>query len=351
VKCLSNAQLFDEFRARTKTRRRFLVDDVPLYFLVPPGEPFDVSVMATVERYSPAELVEAGARHGIDWTAVALWLTEARRKDRRINHCSEQLRLLAVEAVAGAITIRTGRCNYFDYLTSEMAANLSFHLPAIDSRELLEGPAWRLRELDLDDLHAAGRRYSMAFSVCTVVTTSDGFLVLQRRRSSVTSAKGGVAATATGSVLWEDIPLRSRVTQCVSERPSAPWPLLRSVFRELREETGLTEADLLEPAVAPFMAAAFNLRYGRDLNWYCHLKIRLSAVEVARRFWGTDGDHPGPSHRWEVGHLLFIPVDKVRQDGTFDEPFSGVLGDARHLRGALYALAYLRHSKDVAEGH
>jgi hypothetical protein len=107
------------------------------------------------------------------------------------------------------------------------------------------------------------------------------------------------------------------------------------------------------PNDTPFVAAAFNLRYGRDLNFYCHLTSRLSRDEIARRFvlrrrpldWLTGAYRD----RWEVAHLVFVPVEAIGADGVPNLELNEMLGDSRHVRGALHAFGVSGRRTHVLE--
>lgn len=68
--------------------------------------------------------------------------------------------------------------------------------------------------------------------------------------------------------------------------------LARTALRELNEEVRLKLADLhrsdrqmdgVPPFDRPFIAAAYNLRYGRDLNFYCCYRTKLTTDQIAGR--------------------------------------------------------------------
>jgi hypothetical protein len=87
------------------------------------------------------------------------------------------------------------------------------------------------------------------------------------------------------------------------------------------------------PFKRPFIAAASNLRYGRDLNFYCCFRTHLRAEDIGvQRRKARD--------RWEVANLVFLRRNCVSVRAIR----SGQLGRnlskrARHLVGALYAWA------------
>jgi hypothetical protein len=67
------------------------------------------------------------------------------------------------------------------------------------------------------------------------------------------------------------------------------WELPKAALREVREEIGLEEQffvqtdggeDSVPPFKRPFIAAAYNLRYRRDLNFYCCLRTHLRAEDI-----------------------------------------------------------------------
>jgi hypothetical protein len=105
--------------------------------------------------------------------------------------------------------------------------------------------------------------------------------------------------------------------------------------RELREETGIPKNLLHYPESGPFIAAAFNLRYGRDLNFYALMMTEMRSYEI-----GQFRTKKPAKDRWEVDRLEFLHRDLV----TLPKIKSGELerrlpGRSRHLMGALYAWA------------
>jgi len=222
-------------------------------------------------------------------------------------------------------------------------------------REFFEGDPWRERRLELHRVRAASARYSLIVSVAVIVTTVEGFLVLQRRSHLVQAAVGGIAASATGTVRWRDLEVHRPVGQGARRRIDLTvrsGSLRRAVFRQLREEIALSRDDFEEDP-APFLAAAFNLRYGRDLSFYCHLASRLTRAEVSKRFAMRRGLRARlkgvGKDRWEAAHLVFVPVEEIAADGSPSPFLSSILGDSRHVRGALYAFAMSERRDTVLE--
>jgi 8-oxo-dGTP pyrophosphatase MutT (NUDIX family) len=158
-----------------------------------------------------------------------------------------------------------------------------------------------------------------------LVLSEDGFLILQRRSNRVLSGAGGLAASASGFTKWKNDFQRQYISDGVSLRFAAT--------RELEEEIGISEFDLY-PESRPFLGAAFNLRYGRDLNFYACFRTKCRIDQVSRKL-------KDAKDAWELSSLVPVPLTAVKNDGTLDGcGFEAMtLQCNRHLRGALLSLA------------
>jgi 8-oxo-dGTP pyrophosphatase MutT (NUDIX family) len=395
---LTNREICEVYRKRTATStgRRFRLnqpvgrtkytplDGTPICFVIPPRPQryFDVLLTPDAGLSWPGEELAHAAGGAtsqreaslqpFDWEGYRRWREYTKQREYHGLLRPDTLGLRVTQLIdlprttGDAVLIQGAPQRYTGYLVSEQSVSLQIpgQLPYL--REFFEGPAWTTRSIDLTMSGLASTRYSMFSSVSTLVTTSDGFLVLQRRSAHVQSARGGIACSSGGAIEWRDVrPNWNRSlgqflrvsTALEGRQPVAHNSLLRSVFRELREELGLTCSDIDSDKIpAAFIGVAFNLRYGRDLNFYAHLHSHLSSTEVAQRFyrsrWSIGRYFPElltsrKEDRWEIGHLVFVDVGNIRDDGLFSSGLEALLQDARHARGALYAFAISRRRRQV----
>ena len=113
------------------------------------------------------------------------------------------------------------------------------------------------------------------------------------------------------------------------------WDIEKSLKRELREEIGIAGKHLLPYKPGPFVGAAFNLRYGRDLNFRALLNAKLSSSKI-----GAERLNSRTRDRWEVEHLEFLHCNRVTVESICTGELQAQLsGPSRHLMGALYAWA------------
>jgi 8-oxo-dGTP pyrophosphatase MutT (NUDIX family) len=214
----------------------------------------------------------------------------------------------------------------------------------------LEGPNWDCGKLDLLDCSEAAKRYSMKISITGLLLTSDERFVLQRRSDRVLSGSGNLGAAVAGSVDYHrDVKAPGYLPRIVWERfPEllGRWSLEQTVLREIREEIGVTRSDCSFPNSGPFIGAAFNLRYGRDLNFYSIATTAMASYEIGETHQDRikHGWSPWKGARlrdkWEVDRLEFLDARNVTTRSTVDGNLARMLGGAsRHLLGALYSWA------------
>ena len=184
----------------------------------------------------------------------------------------------------------------------------------------------------------------MLLNVQAGLTTSDGFLILQRRSDVVQSATGGVAASGAGGAKWSDFDFDRGTTS-----------LVESAIRQVGEEIGW-KPDNRDLIARPFLGAAFSLLRGRDLNFYCHFHTERLLEEISanlyRRPWWSHKPLSLPPRKqkrdsWEVAYLIAVPVEVVQPDGNLDPCFQSLLNDARHVRGLLKCLAQSRKFQEI----
>jgi 8-oxo-dGTP pyrophosphatase MutT (NUDIX family) len=317
----------------------FAVPGVPVYFVLPPHEGFEVLLQSVRDRsdgdaFDEETLSLEAAHLGLDWLGFSKWLLDTKREqwfDRADDLCIRCAK--RPEIKNGTCRIDVTDCSYEKYLLTEGAVNLTADTRLPDMRSLFEGKRWDRREVDLFDFAEAGKRFSMLLSVAVLVTTTDNFLVLQRRSNRVAQGLGVITTTSNGFASWRSDYLSFKNRLIWRIRCRGVSNLRNAAFRELYEETGIPRRRL-EHTDNAFIGAAFNLLHGRDLNFYAHFKTSLNHHEVARL-------RKTAKSRWEVGSLIFVPLSKIADDGlSLLEPFDRLLPEcARHLRGAIFALA------------
>lgn len=363
----TNREIFDEYRSRLveAEKARMPLEGIPLYFLVPPVRGgFNVFVKRGAPPDGQKDVVREAAEAGFDWQAYSRWQLRSRKADYYGK--SQWEKSLAVSKVSDCSSQRvevTGhQVPYYEYLCREQRVHLEIpgQLPYL--RAFFEGPAWYGGGLQLVDLDSSWR-YSRVVSTCCLITTEDRYLLLQRRSAFVGAAAGGMVGSAAGFAKWSDVDdavlMRLFRRMPLFRRQPDPVSLAEAALREIREELGLTARDFdLDKDTRPFLAAAFNLRYGRDLNFYAHLHFKRASTELSHVFARPPGIVDSSltlvtrrlKDRWEIAHLVFVPLAAVQDlDGQLSPPFNDVLGDARHVRGALYALAKSGRLADVKE--
>ena len=324
----SNAQVYRRyFRRIDPTQRpRMLIPSIPLWFLVGPEENgFEVSGRpCSRHQINTSLLQERAAQYGLDWHGYLKWRKRDKEEQYTGRYEEQGVRLLGMTSVADGLNLDVCVGDFVSYICTEQSAHLSVEgKHGFELRQIFEGSEWQRSAspsgfIDLTNLSQARETYEMLIGVQVALTTSDGYLVLQRRSDMVWAATGGAAASAAGSAQWKD-----------TERP---YPLLTATaLREAEEEIGWKPAkgdDLRNP----FLGAAFNLSRGRDLNFYCHFHTNRTLSKVSRAA-------PKARDSWEVAHLIPVPLSDVLPEGRLSERFEALLRDARHVRGLIYCLA------------
>lgn len=368
----SDKDLHEAYKARTKPAEpsRFPIDGRPLFFPVLPrtGVRFSVTVSSLGANWDDAKVTRRSHQRGFDWRTYSqwrkhttseeyysltrLWQRVIRRRERVMRVCSIDSSRLPAESASATpaeLMIVVGRTTYRDYLVGEQGIDLQIPGQIPYLREFLEGENWANDNLKLCDIGRAATMFPMMASVSAIVTTGDNYVVLQRKSQRVQSAGGGVACSATGAVRWRDVVGPLHRTQ--SQRHKSD-PLLAALLREIKSEIGLRRHDFIATDLnQPFTAVAFGLRYGRDINFYAHLSTELYSEEVVKRFLGRRlGGIPTRARRdrWEVAHLIFIRPEHILANGMPDKWLDGVLGDSRHVRGALYSYHVASRLKNVS---
>ncbi|MDF1595743.1 MAG: NUDIX hydrolase [Acidimicrobiia bacterium] len=341
----TNRELSSEYRRRAKNptvlQASMPYAHVPISFLIHPEQDLQFDVHCSLARKAPKpDLAQASERSDVlpfSWDAYARWRGRELRKSYYgpgLNW-GAKVRLADLPQMSGVKTraglrMRCAKVKYEDYLLAEGSVHLEVpgQLPYL--REFFEGSAWTLRQVDLPSGEDAAAYYSMMVGVSTLVTTADGFIVLQRRSDRVQAARGGVGCSSGGAADWGDLRWWRRGLFRRSLRTT--------MYRETREELGLGSRSFYKDRW-PFLGAAFNLRYGRDLNFYAHLKYKKDRAALERQFhqrhlyrFGAGKD------RWEIAHLVFLDPLDVVEGGELTQRAESLLGDARHARGAIYAL-------------
>ena len=361
----SDTEIYHAYMCRSSKDQAFRIPiaNVPICFLIPPqqGRSFAAIVRSSEDR--PCILSDDAKRLGMDWSGFTAWRQKSRREEYSITFSHEYgLRAVGLDDQThkGTYLIEGVKCSYDEYVTKELAVNLCAPGTLPDMRRLLEGPEWDSGNLDLLSVANSAKRYSMRLSITGLVLTHDDYFILQRRSSVVGHGLGSLAAAVNGAAdhyadcsdegswawsilgkLYANLPYacHSFISKFELEGPQC-WNLAKSALRELHEEIGLGTEALHEKPLSgvpcleqPFIAAAYNLRYGRDLNFYCCFRTRLNSQDIsAQRDYARD--------KWEVENLVFLHRDKVTAQAIISGSLDKVLPNrARHLLGALYAWA------------
>ncbi len=366
----SDKELFHAYRWRIvpQLRKRLRIPNVPIFFAVRPFPNRSFSVLAHAAHNQDFTLPEEAASLGLDWNGFASWRQKRTRGEYALTYSHEYgLRCLGIEELTntGSETTRNlnvVKCPYDEYASRELAVNYCDSGTLPDMRRLFEGEAWDAGDLDLLNISESAKRYSMRVSVTGLVLTEDDFFVLQRRSAVVGHGLGSLAASVNGAAdyyadtcetsgeLW---PMLGRmyavlpysfhgVLSDLELGGPRKWDLAKTALREIKEEIGLEEdvfvhsdgeKNCVPPFKRPFLAAAYNLRHGRDLNFYCCLRTHLKAKEIS-------AERSNARDKWEVEHLVFLPRDKVTVRAIRSGELEQVIPKrARHLLGALYSWA------------
>ena len=359
----TNREIYREYHQRLQSRdeRKLLcIPAVPIYFVIQPAKDkaFDVTVQPTNSTLCERNVSTDAAKLGLDWTGFREWAIERKAREFYGKRIWERmLRVNGLRPVNGGYVVNGSPLQFSEYLCREQCVNLELPGHDLYMREFFEGERWSRKALSLNNVAEAGRRYAMLVSVNALITTSDNYLVLQRRSGLVTAGAGGAGTSTGGFAEWSDISGASLYWKSLwKEFNWRPHSLVNSILREIFEEIGLAEDDLCDTD-APFLAAAYNLKYGRDLNFYAHFRYSYDHFALAHRFdsgyglWNriygfARGLSKGTwvtgfqKDKWEVAHIFFVPLSAVNKDnGDLEHPFDKMIGDARHLRGALYSFA------------
>ncbi|HEY5212245.1 MAG TPA: AAA family ATPase [Acidobacteriaceae bacterium] len=335
----SDREIYYAYRCRMQEAElaKMPIPGIPVYFLIPPQRDKAFSVVA--ERAAdevPSALQYEAAERALDWEGFAAGRWDAYSRDSALNAKSAEKNLCCTGHPKQSgddtrYTVPGLLCRYNDYVVRELSVNLCAPGTLPDMRRLFEGPAWDEEFVDLSDVKDAARRYSLRMSVTGLLLTSDGYFVLQRRSSAVASGVGSLGASVGGAVDYR----KDAVGWQMFLPYPHDWNLGKSLKRELREEIGIAAKHLLPLKPGPFIGAAFNLRYGRDLNFYALLQTKLSSSKIsAKRLSWRARDH------WEVDHLEFLHCNRVTVESICSGALQGQLsGRSRHLMGALYGWA------------
>jgi hypothetical protein len=123
--------------------------------------------------------------------------------------------------------------------------------------------------------------------------------------------------------------------------------LTKTALREMKEGIGWVP-HRQDGLASPFLGAAFNLKWGRNLNSYCHFHTNWTLKEIssglgflrrARKLGRGPSGFTRAADAWEIGQIIPIPISAVGTDGYLEQPFQSLVGDARHVRGLLFCLA------------
>ncbi|MCK4857306.1 MAG: AAA family ATPase [candidate division Zixibacteria bacterium] len=343
----SNVELYNRYYRRIDPGEmdRLMLKGVPLWFVVPPKETgFDVYTSKTDFKPIDAKLLQDRAsRLGLDWFGYQKWRTKEKMDQYFDLYHEVGVRVLNIEAQDSSVNLRVCRGGFVSHVCTELSANL--HIEGrfgFELRQVFEGSGWiqsdskePRKRINLADVSEASRTYEMLVGVHVALTTADGYLILQRRSDAVQSSAGGIASSGAGSAQWKDIEGKS-------------GSLTKTALREIKEEIGwVPHPD--DDLHAPFLGAAFNLKWGRNLNFYCYFHTNWTIQQISggpsrwhRILGGLKGRPVGVTRAhdaWEVAHIIPMPISALHPDGTLDPRFTSIVGNARHARGLLYCLA------------
>jgi hypothetical protein len=318
-----------------EARGGFKIKDVPVYFVIPPGKAFEVKIDFRYEPLEHGPLSMKAAKEGFDWCGLMTARVARREQESDTRYWEDSLRAVDLEDGEKEVTLTCCQGSYRDYIATELSVDLVYEGVVPNLRHFFEGEAWSNKSVDLRLIKDACKCYAMRVGVAALVATDEGYLVFQRRSEAVETAVGGLAGSGAGAARWSDV--RHSWRRQSRKGFLCGLPSLRKVgttlttalFREIAEEIGIYESDF-ETNEKPFMAAALNLKYGRDLNFYAFLESKRTCMEFS---FGRNKAQDG----WEVAHLIFVPPTAVNEHGDLEPPFDGLLGDSRHLRGLLYS--------------
>jgi predicted kinase/8-oxo-dGTP pyrophosphatase MutT (NUDIX family) len=337
----TNHELWHDYQSRLSpaARERMPIRGVPVYFVIPPrgSTAFKVEFEPGGAALSHHDLAEAAAREWeFDWKGYELW--QRKRFAERFPRGGFTRAVRATSLASGqaekSVRLTGTAIDYREYLMTEQASALEVPGQLPYMRYFFEGEGWLSRRWSDGDLEvaASAARYSMMLGVASLVITSDGFVVLQRRSSHVQAATGGVGASAAGSAEWQDV-----------ESGAPADALERAAHREIHEELGISSVTLSPKFTAPFLAAAYNFRYGRDLNFYAVFLTSLSRDEISEVVYSrtsvVERLRQGPRDRWEVAHIKFVRLSQVEEYGRDAHFLASVVATGRHVQGALYSLS------------
>jgi predicted kinase len=366
----SNRELYREYRERTantKPADGFLIDAFPVYFVIQPTKDrkFDVIVKQISEDPKTTQdrlhrIRAEAAEMGFDWDTYRRW----RVKQKASEYFGGEVSTKTLRAIRlpdkfeeRLLEIEGAAMEYSDYLVAEQSVNLEVPGQLPYMREFFEGRSWWTKTVNLDSVEVAGERYSMMVGVTVLIITRDNFVIFQRRSRQVQSGQGGLTVGASGGVDWNDVDggILGGIVSWEGHIPrirkgNERKSLRNAVFREIREELGLLRTDF-ENDETPFIAAAFNLKYGRDLNFYAVLHCNLKKDKVSRLFserrleeenrggWLSNFFYSAGRDRWEVAHLKFMPLSWLQNDDDATvSKREAFLEDARHAHGIVKAL-------------
>ena len=352
----SDCETYHAYLCRTPeesdARLRMPLPSTPVYFLITPttGKSFHATARRSGFQNKGAEPPPEAAAFGLDWTAfVNSRQDEERRKSASPYGRESGLRCVENPVLTGnRCEIKGTRSEYREYLAREQSA-LRFSPGVLpDMRRLLEGPSWDSGSLDLADCADAATRFSMKMSVTGLLLTGDSYFVLQRRSGRVLTGMGNLNGSVAGStdyhrdtigpdfLHWLFLGLWPAIIR--------KWDLECTIRREIREEIGIE--DLTFPDSGPFIGAAFNLRYGRDLNFYSLATTAKTSAEIGEEH-QREIESSLPlwkksrlRDKWEVDRLEFLHSEAVTVESLMNGSLARSLNNpSRHLIGILYSWA------------
>ncbi len=285
------------------------IPNVPILYQLLPVRNRSFSALVRSSQNQVYSLPHEAAEFGLDWNGFVTWRQKERREEYAMTYSHEYgLRCVGFQdrTSDGTCMVDAVKCTYDEYVCTELAVNYCAPGSLPDMRRLFEGKSWDIGNQDLSNVAESAKRYSMRVNVTGLVLTEDDYFILQRRSAVVGHGLGSLAGAVNGAAdyyadccddesrmwlllgkVYAALPysFHEQISKIELDGPRR-WDLAKSALREVREEIGLLDTVLYEsdqeehgvpPFKQPFIAAAYNLRYGRDLNFYCCFRTLLKS--------------------------------------------------------------------------
>src|SRR5262249_45858066 len=123
----------------------FKLTNVPIYFVIPPGEPFDVELDFRDEPLQHVELSNKAAQLGFDWCGLTTAHVASREQESDTLYWEDSLRAVDLKVRntenSRKVVLTCCQGSYRDYIATEQSVDLIYEdVPNL--RYFLEGEAW-----------------------------------------------------------------------------------------------------------------------------------------------------------------------------------------------------------------